>query len=71
MESTRFEEEKKVESEFIQKWLCLGLPIGPSWTMDLAKHLNKSSREGLLLIIDGLESQQSSTGGPRSLRIGR
>ena len=55
MESTRYEEEKKVESEFIQKWMCLGLPVGPSWTMDLAKHLNESSGEGLLLIIDGLD----------------
>ena len=55
MESTRYEEEKKVESEFIQKWLCLGLPVGPRWTMDLAKHLNESSGEGLLLIIDGLD----------------
>ena len=55
MESTRYEEEKKVESEFIQKWLCLGLPVGPSWTMDLVKHLNESSGEGLLLIIDGLD----------------
>ena len=55
MESTRYEEEKKVESEFIQKWLCLGMPVGPSWTMDLAKHLNESSGEGLLLIIDGLD----------------
>ena len=55
MEATRYEEEKKIESEFIQKWLCLGLPVGPSWTMDLAKHLNESSGEGLLLIIDGLD----------------
>ena len=55
MESTRYEEEKKIESEFIQKWLCLGLPVGPSWTADLAKHLNESSGEGLLLIIDGLD----------------
>ena len=55
MESTRYEEEKKIEYEFIQKWLCLGLPVGPSWTMDLAKHLNESSGEGLLLIIDGLD----------------
>ena len=55
MESTLYEEGKKIESEFIQKWLCLGLPVGPSWTMDLAKHLNESSGEGLLLIIDGLD----------------
>ena len=55
MESTRYEEEKKVESEYIQKWLCLGLPVGPSWTIDLAKHLNESNGEGLLLIIDGLD----------------
>ena len=55
MESTRYEEEKKVESEFIQKWLCLGLPIGSSWSKDLAKHLNQTDGEGLLLIIDGLD----------------
>ena len=55
MESTRYEEEKKVESEFIQKWLCLGLYIGSSWSNDLAKHLNQTDGEGLLLIIDGLD----------------
>ena len=55
MESTRYEEENKVESEFIQKWLCLGLPIGYSWSNDLAKHLNQTDGEGLLLIIDGLD----------------
>ena len=55
MESTRYQEDKKVESELIQKWMCLGLPVGPSWTMDLAKHLNESSGEGLLLIVDRLD----------------
>ena len=55
MESTRYEEEKKVESEFIRNWLCLGLPIGSSWSKDLAKHLNETDGEGLLLIIDGLD----------------
>ena len=55
MESTRHEEDKKVDSEFIQKWLLLGLPIGSSWSVDLAKHLNESDGEGLLLIIDGLD----------------
>ena len=55
IESTRYEEEKKIESEFIQKWLCLGLPIGSSWSRDLAKHFNQTDGEGLLLIIDGLD----------------
>ena len=55
MEATRFEEGWKVESGFIQSWLCLGLPVGPSWTVDLAKHLNESSGDGLMLIIDGLD----------------
>ena len=55
MEATRHEEEKKVESAFIQKWLCLGLPIGSSWSVDLAKHLHRTDGEGLLLIIDGLD----------------
>ena len=55
MESTRYEEEKKVESEFIKKWLCLGLPVASDWSNDLAKHLHKTDGEGLLLIIDGLD----------------
>ena len=55
MESTRYEADKKVESEYIQKWLCLGLPIGSSWSNNLAKHLNQTDGEGLLLIIDGLD----------------
>ena len=37
MESTRYHEEKKVLSEFIENWLCLGLPMGPSWTIDLTR----------------------------------
>ena len=55
MESTRYEEEKKVESEFIKKWMCLGLPIGSDWSNDLAKYLHRTDGEGLLLIIDGLD----------------
>ena len=55
MESTRYEDDKKVDSQFIQKWLCLGLPIGTSWSIDLATHLIKSDGKGLLLIIDGLD----------------
>ena len=55
MESTRYEEEKKIESEFIQKWLCLGLPVASDWSNDLAKHLHRTDGEGLLLIIDGLD----------------
>ena len=55
MESTHHEEERKVDSEFTQKWLLLGLHIGSSWSADLAKHLNASDGEGLLLIIDGLD----------------
>ena len=55
MECTRYEADKKVQSEYIQKWLCLGLPVGSSWSNDLAKHLNQTDGEGLLLIIDGLD----------------
>ena len=55
MESTRVEEEKAVTSEFVQKWLCLGLPVASDWAKELAKHLAKSDGEGLLLIIDGLD----------------
>ena len=55
MESTRYEEELEIATEYISKWLCLGLPKGPNWSKDLAKHLTESDGEGLLLIIDGLD----------------
>ena len=55
MESTRYENELEIETEYISKWLCLGLPKGPNWPKDLAKHLTESDGEGLLLIIDGLD----------------
>ena len=55
MEVTRNEEDKKVTPEFIQEWLCLGLPVGSVCSKDLSKHLNESDGEGLLLIIDGLD----------------
>ena len=55
MESTRYENDKKIESEFIQKWMCLGLPVASDWSIDLAKHLHRTDGAGLLLIIDGLD----------------
>ena len=55
MESTRVEEDKAVTTEFLQEWLCLGLPVTSHWAKELAKHLAKSDGEGLLLIIDGLD----------------
>ena len=55
MESTQFENELEIEKEYISKWLCLGLPKGPNWSKDLAKHITESDGEGLLLIIDGLD----------------
>ena len=55
MESTRYENDSEIETEYISKWLCLGLPKGPNWSKDLAKHLTESDGEGLLLIIDGLD----------------
>ena len=55
MECTRVEEDKAVTTEFVQEWLCLGLPVTSDWPKDLAKHLVKSDGEGLLLIIDGLD----------------
>ena len=55
MESTRYENELELEKEYISKWLCLGLPKGPNWSKDLAKHVTESDGEGLLLIIDGLD----------------
>ena len=55
MESTRFEEDRTITAEFVQEWLCIGLPVASDWPKDLSKHLTKSDGEGLLLIIDGLD----------------
>ena len=55
MESTRMEENRTITAEFVQEWLCIGLPVASEWPKDLAKHLTKSDGEGLLLIIDGLD----------------
>ena len=55
MESTRLEEDRTITAEFVQEWLCIGLPVASEWPKDLSKHLTKSDGEGLLLIIDGLD----------------
>ena len=55
MESTRYENELEIETVYISKWLCLGLPKGPNWSKYLAKHLTESDGDGLLLIVDGLD----------------
>ena len=55
MESTRIEEDRTITAEFVQDWLCIGLPVASEWPKDLSKHLTKSDGEGLLLIIDGLD----------------
>ena len=46
---------KRIDGDFIAKWMCLSMPIGPTWTSDLAKHILESDGEGLLLIIDSLD----------------
>ena len=55
MESTRMEEDRTITAEFVQDWLCIGLPVASEWPKELSKHLTKSDGEGLLLIIDGLD----------------
>ena len=55
LESTRIEEDRTITAEFVQEWLCIGLPVASEWPKDLSKHLTKSDGEGLLLIIDGLD----------------
>ena len=55
MESTRMEEDRTITAEFVQEWLCIGLPVASEWPKELSKHLTKSDGEGLLLIIDGLD----------------
>ena len=55
MERSRIDSKLPINAEFIQQWLCLGMPIGPSWTSDLAEHLIQSDGQDLLLIIDGLD----------------
>ena len=51
----RDREGKAVDGDFIQDWLCLSMPVGPSWPKELAKHLLESDGEGLLLIIDSMD----------------
>ena len=55
----QMEQSKKVSvginTEFIQNWLCLSMPVDASWRSDLAKHLVESDGEGLLIIIDSLD----------------
>ena len=55
MESSRVEAGLPITTDFICEWLLLGLPIGPSWTTDLAKNITETDGEGLLLIIDSLD----------------
>ena len=55
MESSRVEAGFPITTEFICQWLCLGLPVGPSWTTQLAKHITETDGEGLLLIVDSLD----------------
>ena len=55
LESKRIEEDWTITAEFVQEWLCIGLPVASEWPKDLSKHLTKSDGEGLLLIIDGLD----------------
>ena len=55
MESSRVDAGFPITTEFICQWLCLGLPVGPSWTTQLAKHITETDGEGLLLIVDSLD----------------
>ena len=55
METSRIESKLPINSEFVQQWLCLGMPVGPSWTSDLAQHLVESDGQDLLLILDSMD----------------
>ena len=55
MELSRDKAGQSVNGDFIQKWLCLSMPIGPSWTAELAKHLVETDGDSLLLIIDSMD----------------
>ena len=55
MESSRVDAGFPITTEFVCQWLCLGLPVGPSWTTQLAKHITETDGEGLLLIVDSLD----------------
>ena len=55
METSRIDSKLPITSEFIQQWLCLGMPVGPSWTSDLAQHLVESDGQDLLLILDSMD----------------
>ena len=55
IETSRIDSGRSINAEFIQKWLCLGMPIGPRWTSHLAEHLVESDGQDLLLIIDSMD----------------
>ena len=55
MEKSRDKIGNIIEGEFIQRWLRLSMPVGPSWTVDLSKHLVESDGHDLLIIMDGLD----------------
>ena len=54
-------------SENIQEWLCIGLPLGPSWSKNLAKYLVEVDGKGLLLIIDGLDEYTKAVSFKRTI----
>ena len=36
MEVSRGKAGKSVDGEFVHKWICLSMPVGATWTADLA-----------------------------------
>ena len=55
MEQSREKAGLSVNGDFIQEWLSLSMPIGPSWTKQLSKHILETDGHQLLIIIDSLD----------------
>ena len=55
MEQSREKAGLSVNGDFIQEWLSLSMPIGPSWTKQLSKHILETDGHQLLLIVDSLD----------------
>ena len=36
MESSRLEEDRTITAEFVQEWLCIGLPVASKWPKDVS-----------------------------------
>ena len=55
MEKSREENDEKITSHFVHRFLANTLPLTAKWSQSLSRYLGKSDGESLLLILDGID----------------